>query len=77
MRIIPKASKVRMTFYKGITIPDIVIGIVALADCSALSHVGEREAIRPYRISLPISLLQEKILGQEKRRWEYPIHPPL
>ena len=31
MRIIPKASKVRMTFYKGITIPDIVIGIVALA----------------------------------------------
>ena len=31
MRIIPKASKVRMTFYKGITIPDIVIGIAALA----------------------------------------------
>lgn len=31
MRIIPKASKVRMSFYKGITIPDIIIGIVALA----------------------------------------------
>lgn len=31
MRIIPKASKVRVTFYKGVTIPDIIIAIVALS----------------------------------------------
>lgn len=31
MRIIPKASKVKVTFYKGITIADVVIGILALA----------------------------------------------
>ncbi len=31
MRIIPKASKVKTTFYKGITIPDVIIGILSLA----------------------------------------------
>jgi hypothetical protein len=31
MHIIPKASKVKVTFYKGITIPDILIAIAALA----------------------------------------------
>ncbi len=31
MRIIPKASKVKVTFYKGVTIPDIIIAIIALA----------------------------------------------
>jgi hypothetical protein len=31
LRTIPKASKVKITFYKGITIPDIIIGLVALA----------------------------------------------
>jgi conjugal transfer ATP-binding protein TraC len=31
MRTIPKASKVKLTFYKGITIPDIIIGIATLA----------------------------------------------
>lgn len=31
MRTIPKASKVKITFYRGITIPDIIIGLVALA----------------------------------------------
>ena len=31
MRIIPKATKVKMTFYKGITIPDIIIGLIALS----------------------------------------------
>ncbi len=31
MRTIPKASKVKLTFYKGITIPDILIGIASLA----------------------------------------------
>ncbi len=30
MRIIPKTSKVKLTFYKGITIVDIIIGFVAL-----------------------------------------------
>lgn len=30
MRIIPKTSKVKLTFYKGITIADIIIGFVAL-----------------------------------------------
>lgn len=29
MRIIPKESKIKLTFYKGITIPDIVIGFFA------------------------------------------------
>ena len=31
MRIIPKASKVKVTFYKGVTIPDIVLAIISLA----------------------------------------------
>ncbi|MCI2110842.1 MAG: DUF87 domain-containing protein [Bacilli bacterium] len=31
MRIIPKNSKVKVTFYKGITIADMVIGLIALA----------------------------------------------
>jgi conjugal transfer ATP-binding protein TraC len=31
MRMIPKASKVRVTFYKGITLWDIAIGLAALA----------------------------------------------
>lgn len=30
LRLIPKTSKVKMTFYKGITIPDIIIGFIAL-----------------------------------------------
>ena len=29
-RIIPKNTKVRMTFYKGVTIPDIIIGFIGL-----------------------------------------------
>lgn len=31
MRIIPKASKVKLTFYRGVTIPDMIIGFVGLA----------------------------------------------
>jgi len=31
MRMIPKATKVKLTFYKGITIPDVVIGMASLA----------------------------------------------
>ena len=31
MRMIPKATKVKFTFYKGITIPDVVIGMASLA----------------------------------------------
>lgn len=31
MRMIPKASRVRLTFYKGVTIPDIMIGLATLA----------------------------------------------
>lgn len=30
MRFIPKASKVKVTFYKGITIPDIIIALIEL-----------------------------------------------
>lgn len=30
MRIIPKTSKVKLTFYKGITVVDIIIGFIAL-----------------------------------------------
>lgn len=31
MRLIPKNTKVRLQFYKGITLPDILIGLVSLA----------------------------------------------
>ena len=31
MRIIPKNTKIRMQFYKGIGIYDVIIGIIALA----------------------------------------------
>ena len=31
MRTIPKASKVKLTFYKGITVADVVIALIALA----------------------------------------------
>ncbi len=31
MRIIPKDTKVKLTFYKGITIPDVVLGMISLA----------------------------------------------
>lgn len=31
MRMIPKNTKVRMQFYKGVTLPDIIIGLVVLA----------------------------------------------
>ena len=30
MRIIPKNTKVKMTFYKSVTIPDVIIGFVGL-----------------------------------------------
>ena len=30
MRIIPKNTKVKLTFYKGITIPDVVLGLISL-----------------------------------------------
>ena len=30
MRIIPKTSKVKLTFYKGLTIPDFIVGFITL-----------------------------------------------
>ena len=31
MRLLPKATRVRMTFYRGITVPDVIVGLCSLA----------------------------------------------
>ena len=52
MRIIPKASKVKTTFYKGITISDIVIGILSLAVIAVTLSSNF-----PFRIYVAIGIL--------------------
>lgn len=53
MRVIPKTSKVKMTFYKNFTVMDIVIGIATLllvaitlffrGPAGSPQHLGTRE----------------------------------
>ena len=30
MRIIPKKTKIKMTFYKGVTLSDVIVGFIGL-----------------------------------------------